>query len=682
MKFPRSPYLLIPAALMVFGPFAAAQTDSVESSYSESPYFDNLPIVLTVTRMPQPQNEAPAAITVIDAELIRATGYRDIGRLMRLVPGMQVAQEGGNDQWVSYHGPGTDYPKQVQVLVDGRSLYSPYFGGAFAGALPLAVEDIERIEVIRGTDSASYGSQAFDGVVNIITRHTAEETDSSVSMRLGSGGIVGAGARAVTHQGPLGLRVSAQHERDDGMGGLHDGRVINRIDLRSDLQLGVRDEVTFASGFVDTKRQRGYANTTFNSNPERDADAESQFVQLRWRHSPSTDEEFLLSAYYTEEQARDEWRINSRGVQHLGVPLVEIPVDENNDTRRASVEFQHRFAPTAGLRLGWGGEWRRDTFKAPFLFFGEPTQSEEMARLFGNAEWWAAPKWLLNVGVMAERTQYERTRLAPRVFLTWLPDAAQSWRIGYSRAYRQANIFDRRSDVRILLPGTNILLQQRHIPNPDIDPPRMDAFELGFLGQLPDGRAKLDVRLFHERVTDQIRRTVVETVIPKPVLHDLLGASRWTNRDDVIKVEGVEYQLETKPWQGGRVLFSHTLIRARSKDEAIRRSVAPYTASLTWLQRAGAWQSALSLLRVGPLDAGTGFSPTFRYSVPAYTTLDASLAREFRLDGGRSVELRLTGLNLLGRHQELAHYPLQRLAGDKAINRVEPQLALSLTTQF
>jgi len=679
MKLLRTLHQLLTAALTAFCPLAVAQT-----GHSEAPYFDALPVVLTVSRMPQPQREAPASITVIDRDLIRATGYRDIGRLMRLVPGMQVAQEGGNDQWVSYHGPGTDYPKQMQVLVDGRALYSPYFGGAFAGALPLAVEDIERIEVVRGTDAASYGSQAFDGVVNIITRHTAEETGNSAAVRLGSGGIAGAGARVVARQGPLGVRVSAQHERDDGMAGLHDGRAISRVNVRGDLQLGTRDELSLVSGLVDSERQKGYPNTPFNSNPEREASAESQFVQLRWRHAPSSDEEFILSAYYTRERARDDWLINTRGFQPL-IPRIDIPVDENNTAQRQNVEFQHHFAPAAGLRLGWGGEWRRDVMKAPFLFHGAPTQAEEMRRLFGNLEWRADHAWLLNVGMMAEHAQHDRTRIGPRVFLNWLPDAAQTWRVGYSRAYRQANMFDRRSDVRIFLPGTNLLLQQRHVPNPDVEPPRIDAFELGFLGQLPDGRAKLDVRLFHERVSDQIRRTPIFVAPTNPLqarVQALLPPSRWTNRDDVIKVEGVEYQLEARPWEGGRLLFSHTLIRARSSDEAIRRSVAPYTASLTWLQRAGPWQTMLTWLRMGPLDAGTGFSPDFRYSVPNYTTLDASIAREFRLANGRSVELRLTGLNLLGRHQELAHYPLQRLAGDKPVNRVEPQLALSLQTEF
>lgn len=656
----------------------------VAGGAGEESFFEPLPVVLTVSRMPRPQRETPAAVTVLDRELIAATGYRDLGRLLRLVPGMQVAQEGGNDQWVSYHGPGTAYPTQVQVLLDGRPVYAPFFGAVFAGGMPVAIEDIERIEVVRGTDSVSYGSQAFHGVVNIITRHTAEDTRHSASVLAGSHGIAGASARAVLHQGPLGVRMTLQHERDDGMGGLHDSRTLSRMNLRSDLQLGAFDALSLAAGIVATERERGYPRTDFNSNGEREANSRSHFGHLQWRHAPSAGEELRLSAYYARDRSVDEWRLDTAGLQPT-LPFVRIPVNENNISERSAVELQHHFAVAPELRLGWGAEWRSDVFKAPFLHFNDPKQRERTRRLFGNAEWQPAAAWRVNLGLMAERADSDRMRMAPRAFLNWLPDEAQSWRVGFTRAYRQPTSFDRHADVRIFLPGTNLLLLQRHIGNPEIDPPRIDAFEAGFLGQFRPARTTLDVRLFHERIHDQIRRNTVFVAPTNPLqglVQQLLPPSQWTNRDDVVKVEGIEYQIEAHPWGGGRLLFAHAVLRARSPDDAIRRSVAPYTASLTWLQRHGAWQSALTLLRMGPADIGTGFSPDFRYSVPAYTTLDASLAREFRVRGGPTLELRVSAINLLGKHQELAHYPLQRAVGDREPNRVEPQLAVKLSALF
>ncbi|MDB5888666.1 MAG: TonB-dependent receptor, partial [Rhodocyclales bacterium] len=96
----------------------------------ENTYLSDLPVVLSASRMPQPLNEAPGAVTVIDGDFIRATGYRDLARIFRLVPGMQVGQERGNNYWVTDHGLGGTFPSELQVLIDGRSIYSPSsFGG-------------------------------------------------------------------------------------------------------------------------------------------------------------------------------------------------------------------------------------------------------------------------------------------------------------------------------------------------------------------------------------------------------------------------------------------------------------------------------------------------------------------------------------------------------------------------
>lgn len=254
----------------------------------EDSFFEPLPVVLTVSRMERAQHEAPAAMTVLDAELIRATGYRDLDRLLRLVPGMLVAKGRGSEQWVSYHGPNATNTQQMQILIDGRSVTATYFGGFGTGALPLAIEDIERIEVVRGTDAASYGTNAFMGVVNIITRHTAEESGTAVLLAGGTGEFSEASARYVGHSGPVGLRITAQHLADEGVDDLRDGRRRARLSLRGDLQLGPNDELSLLAGASDSERGTGFPDTPFNSNPERDIDTQEHFAHLRWRRTRSS----------------------------------------------------------------------------------------------------------------------------------------------------------------------------------------------------------------------------------------------------------------------------------------------------------------------------------------------------------------------------------------------------------
>ncbi|THF64539.1 TonB-dependent receptor [Pseudothauera nasutitermitis] len=663
----------------------------------ETSFFENLPVVLTVSRLPQAMQDTPGAVTVIDESLIAATGYRDLARLLRLVPGMQVGQERGNDQWVTYHGLGADYPNQMQVLVDGRSVYSPYFfGGADWGALPVALEDIERIEIVRGSDSAAYGSNAFLGVVNILTRHTAAERGSSVSASLGGSGIADATARAVGRHGPLGLRITAQQVRDRGMDGVNDHRELGLLNLRADLRLNPADELTAHLAITRGRRAMGYPGTLFDSGGERTARHHDSSVHLRWRHAPSDDEEWSLSYYHSRERTRDEWFVDSSsniGVLAGRLPptwmdyLADaklIPVDNNRDSRRDNLEFQHHFRSSEATKMLWGAELRRDWLDAPFLFHGQNARSQREWRVFTNLEWRITPQWLSNAGLMVEHIEDDRLRLAPRLFVNWQPSATQTWRLGWSRAWRQPSLFERGADVRIVHQGE--VLNYRHLPNPDIRPQRIDALEVGFLGRL-DTRTggSVDVRLFHERIRDLVQRREAQpdgSLSNPPAVQAVLGSTRWENLDSPVRLTGIEYQLRAQPWRDGELIFNHTMIHVSSSERAVRDSVAPYSASLTWLQRHGPWEGSLSVMRMGPIDAGSGYAQGFLYKVPAYTTLDASLGRQLNI-AGIPVEVRLSGINLLGRHQELAYRPLQFLARDNhPVTRIGRQIHLSARATF
>ncbi|ATE62807.1 TonB-dependent receptor [Thauera sinica] len=661
----------------------------------EDPFLEPLPVVLSVSRLPQPVQDAPGAITVIDADLIAATGYRDLGRLLRLAPGMQVGQERSNTQWLTYHGLGFEVPAQLQVLVDGRSLNPRSLGvGANFGSL----RNIERIEVVRGSNSAAYGSNAFLGVVNIISRHTGADEGSTVALNMGDHGIADLDARFVSRQGPLGLRLTARHFGDDGFAGLHDGRQANVLNLRGDLRVSETDEIDFTAGIGEERGKQGYPGMLFETDRERSSRHTDTALHLRWRHAPSADEEWSLSWYHTRNSFRDEWFVESRAnlppalaAYAAALPAMRIAVGDSIETARNNVELQHRFLAAPDLRLLWGAEWRGESTDSRFFFHGAGRRKREEWRVFGNLEWRSAPQWLWNLGALAERIDDGPTRIAPRLFLNWQPSTANTWRIGYSRAWRQPSLLESAVDLRII-DETHGLLQQRFLPNPDLRPPRIDAFELGFVGALPQLGGSLDVRLFHENIRDLIVRRMVDvtldagdnTLADPNLVQRLLRATRWQNAADAVRLSGIEYQLRTRPWTGGEFILNHAIVRAAAKDADIERNVAPYSASLTWLQRHGAWRSALTLLRMGPIDAGFGFTPTFRYTVPAYTTLDASVARSFRFDH-QPVEIRLTAVNLLGRHQEYANRPLQqssRFGRDRPANEVGPQVWLSIGTRF
>src|SRR5262249_51333915 len=144
---------------------------------------------------------SPAAVYVITAEDIRRSGMRTIPDLLRMVPGVDVARIDANKWAVGIRGFNAEFSNKLLVMMDGRSLYSPTFGGVFWDERDVLLEDVERIEVIRGPGATLWGANAVDGVINIITKRAGDTQGTFVS---GGGGSEPRSMGAVRYGGKLG----------------------------------------------------------------------------------------------------------------------------------------------------------------------------------------------------------------------------------------------------------------------------------------------------------------------------------------------------------------------------------------------------------------------------------------------------------------------------------------------
>jgi len=660
---------------------------ALPSASAETVFFESLPLVLSASRLPQSLPDSPGAVTVIDADLIAATGYHNLARLMRLVPGFQVAQERHGSNWVTYHGLGMDVPQHMQVMIDGRPSPSSHFY-----ALPdrVLLQDIERIEVLRGSNSAAYGSNAFLGAVNITTRHSASEHGSEVRFTAGTPGSRGLSARHTAGTGLHNLRITARHEENDGFDGLRDGSRTNVLSVRSDLQLNTHDEVTLSGNIGESRIEEGYAGSIFNSAKEREARKTGHSLLLRWRHATSAEDEWLLSASWERQTTEDAWQLDTA----INVPAALIGVMPSlramagNGARvdHHTLELQRQQRLNASSRLIWGTELSNTQFDSPDYFYAAREQSRIERRVFASLEWRSAPEWLWNFGGMVEQVEGDSARFAPRAFLNWQPAADRSWRAGYSRAWRQPGLFERQVDVRIV-DESGTLLQWRQMPNPALGPQRIDSIELGYLGVSANHATTLDVRLFQERIQDLIVRNPVPGelpaagILPDPLRESLRG-TRWENHPGQLRLTGLEYQLRTRPFRGTEFILGHSMIDRGTKDEKLRNNIAPHTASLSWLQELGPWRSMLSVLRMGSIDAGFSYAQGFSSTVPAYTTIDWSVARSFRMTE-TPLEVRLSGINLLGKHLELVNRSQQSQSPQgRPANEVGRRIELCLQAKF
>lgn len=650
---------------------------------SESSFLETLPVALSVSRIPAAREDVAGAVTILDERLIRATGYRDIGRLLRLVPGMQTGQERGNSYWVTYHGLGKDYPNQVQILVDGRSAYSPAYMSASShtGALALAIEDIERIEILRGSDFATYGSNGYLGLVNIVTRHSQDEGHASLRMTAGVRGVADIIARAKIHNENLGMRITAQSIGDDGFEGLSDSRRIGSVNLRADWRSGPKDWFLLSASHTSARRGLGYPDTVFNGSGLRDESTRAQLARLTWHRDIAPTETISLSVHHGRERIIDEWTVFSE--PGMFSEDLKLDVNANHASRWTALEFQHRFPLTQAIQLAWGAEWRQDSLRAPILFHNQGNQRRNMVRLHGSMVWRIAPEWLLNANLLAERLSGLETRMAPRAFLTWQPSPVFSGRVGYTRAYHQPSLAEQRADSRLIHPDFG-LLQQRLLADPDIRAQRIDVIEGGLLLTSSHAGA-LDLRVFRETITGLIRRRPLDIPGEKTpiqaIVEGSIGSSTWQNHPRHVHLTGLEYEWQSPRYGGTQLRLTQTVVRSSGGSKSIRRGVASHTGSITWLQDWNGWHSSTTLFHRGKMDASTGFVPGYQHIVPALTQLDASVWRKIRF-GDHKGELRLTGINLLKRQQEVAFNPVQIAAGRTNPNRASRSVYASLSMEF
>ncbi|MCB1938023.1 MAG: TonB-dependent receptor [Rhodocyclaceae bacterium] len=655
----------------------AATTAAADVHFEEDAFFEPLPVVLTASRLPQSLPDAPGAMTVLDRELIDATGYRDLPRLLRFVPGMHIGYERGNAHWVSYHGIGLSFPGEMQILIDGVSTYVPInFGTISWSALPLFLSEIERIEVVRGASANSLGSSALLGAVNLMTRSGSEEPGVSVRTHLGDPSIRDLEA-GLTHNLPAGsFRLTAGEQTDSGFKGLHDQRWTQRVSLRADTQINVTDSIGIRLGSTRERSGRGYPDAPFDSNATRIDDNVSHLIHLRWRRTHDLDTESTLSLYHHQLDNHDAWLASGGGFSN-------IPLNRDRHDRRTSIEWQQRGRLNPATRWVAGTEASQAHTRSRASFATNDSIKENTYRVFGNLEWQARDKLSVNLGLATERHATAGWRISPRLYASYHASPEDIFRIGASRAWRKIAAFERAGDYRVTHPTTGMLLARPYMPNPGIRPSRADTVELGYMKQIPAGRSLLDLRLFSERLRDLVvRRVVPSPPPPAAVLESVIPTTRFENFGNDLFLHGVEVQLITHPWRDSTVRLAYSLIHRNANDAAVESGIAPYTAHLSWQQDWPArWSSMLSVTRVGPVASGDSFLANGRYVVDAFTTLDLTVSRRFSL-GGHPARFTLAALNLGPRHQEIADPAMQLVYGTVPANTVSRQVYAGLDVRF
>ncbi|OUR82940.1 outer membrane receptor protein [Cycloclasticus sp. 46_120_T64] len=623
--------------------------DSADLSFFEQ----EIPIVLSATRLAQPQNEAPATVSIIDRELIKLSGAKNIPEIFRLVPGMHVGYFRGNNPVVAYQGLSSEYPQGVQVLIDGRSVYSPLFGGVDWANLPLLIEDIERIEIIRGANGSSFGSNAFQSVINISTSHSVQSNGLQVKSILGEHGYQRSVLRAGGGSEDMNFRIGASHIDDSGYRNNHDDNRQDTINARIDYQLSANDSLQLNIGAVNSLRQtKNPKQTPDPFDPARQVESSNYSAHIKWEKQTADRQQFITQFSYTQHQQTDKVSsVFDSGIP--GVGDVSSQLDYSQYYERYDLEFEHQFEASEALRISWGIGNRNDRVYIPLWLGSDKTFDNSLQRIFSNIEWRPFRQVVVNLGALWEQNLLSGDGLSPRIAVNYLPSKQHSFRLSASHSTRVPVLTEEHFHVDLALESVSVpgLLFTQPVGRSthELEAEKVDSFELGYHGLFINNALSLDLKLFRNEYDQLIDTRDIDTPLSisldgKPLAPFTIDAGNKIKLFDNLyyaNINGYEFELNYRPNKNNLVhigyAYNHVNVGGLNNKDIrnIQRSVPKdiFNMLLAHTFNNGLWLST-ALYYTGSmeyLDSGNPQGPMRR--------LDLNIGQAIKLAAGQNLDL-------------------------------------------
>ncbi len=430
----------------------------------------------------QTTREMPYAVSVVTAEEIRRSGARSIPDALRLVPGVDVADILYGFSAVSPRGFYTAQSNQALVLVDGRQIYDSFMGGTMWGGWPFQLEDIERIEVIRGPAGVTWGANATNGLINIVTKDPADQLGTTFVARAGSRGVNKEHLGSAFQDGKLRMRVSGEYEGSDGFnkGGnilqkLDDNYKTGRFGLYGVYEKSTRDTLTFSAGSDVTD---GLFDTSFLGGSDRcNPGIQSNYALARWDHQIAKDNSFNLTTFFNDFYNNIGETVSVYRYQQF------------------ALQFGHTFKPAENHHLSWGIDTRMDLLDNTICGTGLMIDRYYTTGIVGTYlqdTWQFAPKWSLELGGRIDYDCYGGFQPSARGSLSYEIDNKSMVYGAVSRAFENPTVATRFADVGMLDGLINVQ------GNKEMTPTSVIAYELGYRRKFFDRLDTKSALYWHE----------------------------------------------------------------------------------------------------------------------------------------------------------------------------------------
>ncbi|MBI4831948.1 MAG: TonB-dependent receptor, partial [Candidatus Lindowbacteria bacterium] len=450
-----------------------------ESLQREELLFQEFPIVFSAAKMEQPITQSPSSISVITAEDIRRSGATNIADLLRRVPGLDVIRITQSDANISARGFDEPGANAVLVLIDGRSVYLDFFGNILWDSLPIVMEEIERIEVIRGPGSALYGANAFSGVINIITKTPEQLQGTTVSSTIGQfetfiNTVIHAGVQDRWSYKVVGSwNETNSMEFDD---------TNEREDAKASALLGYQFEndskLTFSTGFDDGDGNTLAGDSVFAR------EGTLYYAKLNYDY-----EIWKFQTYYnmTDLDVADEISEEERSIVNNVVDF----------------EIQNTLEPNDENILIWGLNYRYNRVVSRELI--GRNQTENVFSIYAQDEFRPVADLAITGGVRFDHHPITGHHFSPRLSAVYEPWENHVFRATFSQAFRNPAFVESYLDLMIMteaapLPDFPVTLTG----NRDLDSEQITSFELGYQTRQLQNRLGLKAEVFYNLLDDFI----------------------------------------------------------------------------------------------------------------------------------------------------------------------------------
>jgi iron complex outermembrane receptor protein len=623
---------------------AAAPSPLIEMSIEELMNMH----VTTVAKKPEKWFDTPAAIYVITSQDIKRSGVTSIVEALRLAPGVEVERISAHRWSVGIRGLSDELDRRMLVLVDGRSVYNPIVAGVYWDAVDYPLEDIARIEVIRGPGGTLWGANAVNGIVNIITK-SAKDTQGGLVTA--GGGTEEQGFGSVRYGDTIGAdldyRIYAKYASRDALhhedSNNYDNWQMAQTGFRTDWDATEKDNLTFQGDLYTTiTGQR--EDLSFYSPPYfewREYDLHSTGANMlgRWHRELSDSSDWTLQAYYDMTQRR--------------FPSIKMDVDT------LDIDFQHRFSSIPKNEIIWGLGYRLNSIEIdswPTMVSTDPDRSDNLFSAFVQDEIiLVEDKLKLTVGSKFEHNDYSGSEYQPSARILWKPTQRQSLWASVSRAVRTPSPVESQLQQTIFYIdyGAPATLFFRSYGDDGFETEELLAYELGYRIQ-PHDKLSFAVATFYNEYDNYLSSELdVSKIFGEPTSSPVRYIFPIYLRNNLHgKIYGGEMSVEYKPFDWWRLHASQSMLQIDMESDTPLDAGSEYFIEHSSPSHQSAIQSYMNLPHNLKLDCtfrSVARLETIRgpnYKVSGYNSMDARLAWNIKPD----LEVSVVGQNLLDDH--------------------------------